>query len=73
MSKEIGLRMGAIAPPIEQQLKEQGFTLKNPQIYQDQADRISHLNVGGILTDGEARKARQRLFNKIKGDVEAAA
>jgi hypothetical protein len=67
-SKGIGIRMGAISTPLKQQLQEQGFSLpdKSLQVFQDQADRISYLNIGGILTDDETRKARERLFKKIK-------
>jgi hypothetical protein len=68
-NEEIGLRMGAIAPPIAQQLSEQGFVLPGVERYQEQSDRISHLNVGQLLTDSEAHRARQRLFKKIMADV----
>lgn len=54
---------GALAPPLSQQIS--GL----PKMYDKDADSITRLVVRGIITEGEAHKARMRLLKRIERDV----
>lgn len=66
---EFQIRMGALADSIKDQLKEFGLVIEKPEQYQKQADAISLLNVTGLIPDGVAHKARERLMKKITAGV----
>jgi FAD synthase len=63
---EIGLRFGAVAPPLHQQL---GIAPVAVDPFQADADAITRLVVRGLLSDAEAERARLRLGRKIVGAV----
>ena len=60
------LVFGALADPIEKQLRKQGLRLVIPGNAQDLARSISLLSISGCLTTSEATKARQRLIKRIR-------
>jgi hypothetical protein len=68
--RNIRISFGALAPPIDEQLREQGFKLDlDPlarQHLQRDADEVSRLRVRGTLTESESDKARKRIFQIIK-------
>lgn len=60
------LRFGALSPPLKAQLIGQAKLRPDElRICQEAADAISDLHVTGMLTTGEAKRARQRLFKRI--------
>lgn len=64
------LRLGAISPPIDKQLAEQGLRFDPPppagnNHWQKNADAITDLYIRELLTEAEATKARQRLLKGI--------
>ncbi len=65
---EIGLHFGPMVSLFRVQLEEQGFKFKI-QPEEEKAERLHYainlLNIHGIMTDGEAKKARKRLFKRI--------
>ena len=74
---KIGINFGALAEPIAKQLRAQGIRLRAGQARngivgqsQRDADAITRLNVRGILSDGEARKARQRVLKHLVSSLE---
>lgn len=71
-SKELSIRMGALSPPITEQLRNQEFDYgaKSGQIFDRAKKEIAFLCIQGFLPDSEARKAEKRLFKRIKDHVE---
>lgn len=63
-----------LAVPIAKQLRGQGLR-SNPAslatAWQVRAEEIFSMNVKGLLTDGQARKHRERLFKEIAANVVA--
>lgn len=71
---ELRLHYGALADPLIDQLYKQGLRFKQADYskrYQAYSDAIVKLHLGGVLTDGEVDKARQRLHKLITQNVEA--
>lgn len=68
MSKQLGIHFGALAEPIEIQLKEQGFEVSEKAI--KQFNDLNHarltLMFGYCITDSENDKICQKIFNKFK-------
>lgn len=66
-NKTFQLHMGALAPSIADQLKQQGFTVDKDLIkrFQKIHDSIIMLRVHGFLNDSNSRKASQKLTNEI--------
>ena len=68
--RNIQIKFGAIHPPIEEQLKEQGFKLDmeplQRHLLQRDADEVTRLRVRCVLTEAEVSKARKRIFQIIK-------
>ena len=56
------ITFGALAPPLCEQL---GVPPARVALHQKQADAITRLLVAGLLTDGEAHRARARLVKHI--------
>jgi hypothetical protein len=67
MDIEVSLHFGALAVPLEQQLREQKLKFDKEIIKHltKQEERISHLYFGDLLTETETRKVRDRLYKKI--------
>ena len=55
------VKLGALCPD----LKEQGWDDENGHLQKD-ADAISRLRIRGILSEPEARRARDRLVKRLK-------
>jgi hypothetical protein len=68
-TKQIEVRFGAPSPPLREQLKGFNVPAKTVKWWQGYADAITLLVLNGILSDGEAGKARARLFKEIKEGV----
>lgn len=66
---QLELRFGALAPHIHEQLEAQGYTIPGTDRYQAHSERITHLLLANILTDGEAKRARGRLFKIVLKEV----
>jgi hypothetical protein len=69
MAERFQLQFGALAPPIEEQLRDQGLRLDltplSRQFLQQDADDVSRLYVRGLLTKAESDRVRNRLVKKI--------
>lgn len=63
---ELRLGFGGMVPELAVQAERQGFVIENAAYEQKKANAILLLNIHGVITDGEAHKARQRLMKKIK-------
>ena len=70
----LGISYGIIAPTIEEQLKEQGFTLgedenNNKQTraayVQKMRERVNDLRMSGFLVESEANKVNNRMQKYI--------
>lgn len=70
----VEVRMGALADPILDQLSAQGLMLTSPlkDRVQKDADAITRLVIGELITDSVARKARHKLFKRIMKDLRGA-
>jgi hypothetical protein len=68
--KTLMINLGAVADPLRLQLRRYG--VKGPAItgLQAKANAINRLYLHSILTEGEAKKAKKRLFQEIKALVE---
>lgn len=67
------IEFGALAPPIEDQLRDQGLKLDmEPMaraLLQRDTHEVTRLFVRGILTEAEAHKAKNRILQIIKKQV----
>lgn len=78
-TKKVLLQFGALAPKISEQLNKQGLTYKgnwteasvSKTHFQRDADAITRLFVRGLISDVTAKRARQKLLNRIAGIVES--
>jgi hypothetical protein len=61
---------GALSPPIDEQLRQQGLTLDMDPLHrchlQRDIDEVTRLRVRCVLTKAESDKARKRIFQIIK-------
>jgi hypothetical protein len=64
------IHFGVFAKSIRDQLREYGYNGKACPGLQAKADAITRLYVTSILTEGETKKARKRLYQEIKALVE---
>ena len=76
MKGEIEIEFGGLAPPILDQLREQGVKASvlssvDALNLQKDADAILRLAVRGILPSAEVHKARKRLFNRMAREISA--
>lgn len=72
MSVSYGLTFGALADPIEVQLRRQGHTLGSKDAthrIQRWADEITSLGIHQLFTGAERDRARKRLMKEIKSLV----
>lgn len=67
------IEFGAMAAPIDEQLRDQGLRLDiEPmarQLLQRDTHEVTRLFVRGILAEAEAHKARRRILQIIKKQV----
>lgn len=74
MSQEFDITFGALAPEIKEQLDEAGlrYEEKDADVWNGHAKAITRLHIGGLIPDGQAEKARQKLAKKIGESVAPA-
>lgn len=66
--KKIGVRIGALAPPLAEQMKEQGVVLVPGEQFmalQEDVDALNRLYVRGILPETPATQTRRKLMKTI--------
>lgn len=75
MSKMIELEIGALAPKIAAQMKNQGIKIEQGDLDQLQkdADAIVRLHIRGFLNDSTVKKVREKLFYNVKKAVKGAS
>ncbi|MCD7708671.1 MAG: hypothetical protein LUI02_02210 [Clostridiales bacterium] len=62
----VTFRYGALSPGIEEQAKEQGFTLgEDAELFQRVADVRAMLFVRGYMTDAQERSITQKISDDI--------
>lgn len=62
----VGFHYGALSKPLEEQAKEQGYTLgKEAERLEHYKDAIITLIFGEILTDSQRDKAFQKLNKRV--------
>lgn len=70
MAKTITIEFGALCDPIKKQLQDQGVSeMTGIDLLQSRADAISQLHIAGLLSDSEARRARNRLMKNLRGSI----
>lgn len=62
---QIAINYGPVAPPIEEQLKHQGYEIPNVDRYEQSRIALLHLNMAGVLTEAMTTKGFGRLHNEI--------
>lgn len=67
-----GLHFGALAPPLAEQLAGFDLDAEKVDLWQQDADAITRLGVRGVITDGEAKSAYQRLGRQIEHEINLA-
>lgn len=67
MSKQLGIHFGALAEPISEQLKQQGFDFDKEEVadFEDQLRSIIKLYFSDLLTDTMKNKISDKLYKKI--------
>ena len=63
------LLFGAMCERIHDQLTSQGFDVRENVFWQNLADSITMLKVQNLITDSQAKSARDKLFKKISAEV----
>lgn len=67
---DYAIHFGALSESVEEQLKEQGYTLGDSASYINDAARYgTYLYVYGFVTDAEFRKINSRIMKHIKKNV----
>lgn len=71
MNKQLGIHFGALADPISQQLKKQGFKYKKEDVmhFEKQLDAITRLKFASLISDSIATKAYQKLYKSIEKHI----
>lgn len=59
------LRLGAVSPPMYEQLKHHGVTEKEAKVFQDDNSALNRAYIRGFLTDAEVKRARGKLAQAI--------
>ncbi len=67
-SKEVTITLGALASPLDQQLKGI-LPLARLKFYECKANALVLLHVHGIITDGEIPKGRKRLVKALMREI----
>ncbi len=70
---KLELRFGPLAPPLAHQLAEQGYVCKRVDEYEADRKAVHRLRFSGALTDGEARKAFERIMAGIRRSIARSA
>ncbi len=72
---ELRISFGALSDSLRKQIKDQGYpppTMDELAVMQADAEEIARLNVRGLLSDAETRRARNRLMKTLTKAIEAA-
>ena len=62
---QITIGYGPTLPPIEEQLKQQGYEIPNVDRYEQSRIALLHLSMVGVLTQAMTEKGFGRLHNEI--------
>lgn len=70
-NKQFGLHFGALSDPISKQIEAQGFKFKKEEVqqFQEYADAIVLLRIGGLLADSHADKIKAKLYKQIVSHI----
>ncbi len=63
--QSIQLRLGAVSPPLYDQLKIHGITKAEAKVFQDDNSAINRLYIRDFLTESETKRARKKLSVKV--------
>lgn len=66
-ARDMTISFGAFSKPLSEQIGK----IENIELFQEDADNITRLLIRGILSKGEAEKARNRLIKSIAQQEEA--
>ncbi|MEB3320400.1 MAG: hypothetical protein VKI63_05625 [Cyanobium sp.] len=66
---DIQITLGAMAPPLKQQVEAQGMSLANHELWEERHRAWNLLRIGGYLTDAETKRIGRRLVNGIGQDA----
>ena len=68
---KLQIRVGALAPSLSEQLKQQNLGCSKEELkhWTLDSEAINRLRIRGVITDGEAHKAGMRLLRKISKRV----
>lgn len=70
--RELEVRFGALAPRLQDQLKDYPVSAEDIDGYQKDADAITRLGFHNYLTNSEVKKARRKLGRDILFSVREA-
>lgn len=62
---QVGISYGPTQPPIEEQLKQQGYEIDNVDRYEQSRIAILRLSIAHVLTEAMTEKCFKRLHNEI--------
>ena len=62
---QVAIGYGPTQPPIEEQLKHQGYEIPNVDRYEQSRIALLHLSMVGVLTEAMTTKGFGRLHNEI--------
>ena len=76
-TRNLHIQFGALCPPIDEQLRDQGLRLDLEPLarhmLQRDTNEVTRLFGRGILTEAEAHKARRRIMQIIKKQAKPLA
>lgn len=74
MSDTFGIHFGALAPPLREQMKEQGVPIDDnaAEHLERDIDAVNRLRVRGLLPDSQAHKVHQKIMRKIEQQAREA-
>ena len=64
----LSFSFGAMCPKFSEQLKEQGYELKNKETWNKAVFSVVYLHIHGILTDSRYEECLNRIMKKSKVD-----
>lgn len=65
MVRSLEITSGALAPPLVDQVNQQGFSVPNIQHFQQDADAILRLSIRGYIPRGVVERCRSRLVKRL--------
>lgn len=74
-SRSFQVAFGALCPPLEEQLREQGLALNTSIEDQERLQRdindVARLGIRGVITEAERDRARKRLLRIIRRSLKS--